>query len=87
MVNLINQAGGMGNRYINVPSYQIAGSFNGKTPVSKTVIPFEGAIWVRIPDPLPYGESSLIGRAADCGSEGCGIISHLSPHMGAWRNR
>ena len=31
----------------------IAPSFNGKTPVSKTVIPFAGVIRVRVPAGLP----------------------------------
>lgn len=31
----------------------IGDSFNGRTPVSKTVIPFEGVVWVRIPGPQP----------------------------------
>ena len=30
-----------------------------------------------------YGEYSSIGRASDCDSEGCGIVPHYSPHMGA----
>lgn len=35
------------------PTTYTAPSFNGKTPVSKTVIPFAGVIRVRIPAGLP----------------------------------
>ena len=32
-----------------------------------------------------YGEYSSIGRASDCGSEGCGIVPHYSPQSGLSR--
>ena len=37
----------------------IALSFNGRTPLSKSVIPSDGVIWVRVPGGQPWGRDGM----------------------------
>ena len=37
-------------------------------------------LWYNARRFTPHGESSSIGRASDCDSEGCGIVPRLLPH-------
>ena len=62
----------------------------GSSPVSCTTTlrgQHENAISFCCPRSVHLlGEYSSIGRASDCGSEGCGIVPHYSPHIGIWCN-